>query len=189
MNPLQLAFETPEALVNATPADLGLVILRALITAQDAAISGPRRRYEWIPTVNVLAWCEWTPNPAARLAVAEGLAWLFSHDLVAEFWDQGSGSQQWGTVMPTRLGREIASVASQKNAAAYAMRAIELVPKELRGRVLPNLVAGEYDLAITAAFKAIEVRMRERAGLTTSSYGSRLAKAFFQRVASTRLQH
>jgi hypothetical protein len=54
--------------------------------------------------------------------------------------------------------------------------------------VLPNLVSGEFDMAIAAAFKAVEVRMRDRAGLSTSLYGTRLAKAFFARVTATSLQ-
>ncbi|HEY1728286.1 MAG TPA: TIGR02391 family protein [Candidatus Baltobacteraceae bacterium] len=109
-----------------------------------------------------------------------------SHDLIVEHMMPGGNPR--GPLIPTRLGIEVAAAAPAANAAVYALRVIDLIPVSVRARVLPNLVSGEFDMAIAAAFKAVEVRMRERAGLSTSLYGSRLAKAFFARVEATSLQ-
>ena len=45
----------------------------------------------------------------------------------------------------------------------------------MRAKVLVNLASGDFDMAITAAFKQVEVTMRSRAGLLNSDFGSRLA--------------
>jgi len=171
----------------ASPVELGLVVLRGLIRTHDTTLS-QGRGIAFVPFPNLIADVvhDRDNTDEGRKVASEAVWWLLSHDLIAEV--SQSGANVRDPLFPTRLGRQIAASSSTGDAAAYALRAIELIPIAIRSKVMVNLVAGELDMAVTAAFKAVEVRMRERAALPTSDFGSRLARKFFERVKSTRLQ-
>jgi uncharacterized protein (TIGR02391 family) len=184
------AFPNATSFLAASPAALGLVALRELV-----AMYGPRDRWNvdrlprFYPEQMMVGDMVNGILESARMRAAAGdaIAWLRSHDLVSEL--HMPGANPAGSIVPTPLGYEVAAaMADGSGAATHAIRVVDLVPAALRQRVLAPLVAGDYDMAITAAFKAVEVRMRERAGLSTNDFGGRLATKFFQKVAATRLQ-
>jgi hypothetical protein len=121
-----------------------------------------------------------------KRAAAEAVTWLETHGLLSALYD--TVNTQF--IFVTRLGHLVLSSGeSQAGGVALALRAVELVPEVLRTKIMQPLQSGDFDLAITAACKAVEVRMRERASLSTSDFGSRLARKFFAKVTKTALQH
>jgi hypothetical protein len=182
-------FVSTDAFRNAASSDVGLAVLQGLAREcgppETWGDSGPK---VFSPINNLVSGIVSGVDDSARGRAAAGaaLTWLFSHDLIAELNNPGGNIR--GTIVPTPLGYEVAATVGAPGAAAHAMRVADLIPATLFARVLPPLLAGDYDMSITAACKAVEVRMRDRAGLSSSDYGSRLARKFFERVTSTVLQ-
>lgn len=179
-------------LIAASPADLGLTVLTAIIRMHEPAARqeqlNPYPRLRFLSAINLTSDIVngFVDQPPARQAAAEAIAWLMSHDLIAEVHQQGSSSSS-GTIVATRLGHEIAALRGVE-ATGSALRTIEIIPPAMRSKVLLSLSAGEFDGAIVAAYKYLEVRMRERANLTSGDFGSRLVRRFFARVEATTLQ-
>ncbi len=181
-------FPTLQSMLEAPPSVLGLAVLHGI-----AAIHGPReqantsprplRRREVIDgTINGVG--EGVP---IRIAAGEAVSWLYSHDLLADLYHRSSSDLP--TVVITKLGYAVLeSGPDAVGAATHALRVTELIPESIRVKVIAPLIAGDYDVAIANAFKAVEVRMRQRANLSTGDFGSRLTKQFFKRVIATQLQ-
>ena len=171
------AFPNATALRSATPPALGMVMLRSLKRLHGRSVTARSLVDDAVDGVDVT-------NEGKRVA-AEAMQWLFNHGFVAKLEE----SVGW-RIFITRLGEQILeSAGSTVGGIAIALRAVDLIPEQLRAKVTQPLLAGDFDLAITAACKAVEVRMRERARLPTSDFGSRLAKKFFAKATSTELQH
>ncbi len=168
-------------------ADISTVALTALaVWAREDVPSSANQQYPFRPIRSRVEsiYDGIDSSKEGKRVASEAVAWLLSHGLLAE---DASVTVGPGSLFPTRLGHEIAKTFGPGSAAA-AVRVIELMPTAISARIIPELSRGDYDVAIATAFKAIEVRMRERAGLSTHDFGSRLARKFFQRVASTALQ-
>jgi hypothetical protein len=181
------SFPNVAALRSASPAQLGMVALRGFVNAFDSMESRTQsHRVTRNQLVNDIVNGVGSPQITEDIRpAAEAVAWLITHDLVAERLE----SNGTGWLFPTRLGREILETTSARSGgAALALRAVDLLPPEIRTKVVSPLFSGDFDLAVTAACKAVEVRMRERAGLPTSDFGRRLAKKFFALTTSTALQ-
>jgi hypothetical protein len=182
---IMTAFPNATALRTASPAELGLVALRGHASFEDTmSPRGPLppfpRRQLIDSIVNGV-----DGSPEGRAVAAEAVAWLCNHDLLAERYDTANV----GSLFVTRLGRAVlAADPPTAGGIAFALRAIDLIPASLRSKIMPPLLAGDFDFAVVAACKAVETRMRERAQLPTSDYGSRLARKFFAKVASTAMQ-
>jgi hypothetical protein len=188
MHEVMKRFPTAAELVAATPADLAAAVLQGILGIVGRRETWGNNSPPFLPIANLASSIVngILDVPQTRAAGAEAITWLFSHDLIAEVYPRGGQ----GTIVPTRLGYEVAAAASASGMSApvLALRALELVPATLRMQISSPLVAGSYDVAIITAFKTVEVRMRERAGLSSSDFGSRLARKFFERVTSTALQ-
>lgn len=188
MHEVMTAFPNVTALRAASPAELGLVALRGF--ARMSGVPGgfahatssyrPSRKDLIAEILNGLA----SMQQDAQVA-AEAVAWLVIHGLLAETYD----TLNTGWLFITRLGREVVKTnGATPGGVAIALRVMDLLPPEIRTKITPSLLAGDFDLAVIAACKAVEIRMRERTGLSSHDSGRRLAKKFFERVSSTSLQ-
>jgi len=172
------AFPTATALMSASPSAVGMVALRGM--ARSTAVNWTKRSLI-DDIVNGIV-----NSVGTKRVAAEAVTWLETHGLLSALYDT-LGSQ---FIFVTRLGRLILSAGeSQAGGIALTLRAVELIPEALRTKIMQPLQSGDFDLAIAAACKAVEVRMRERASLSTSDFGSRLARKFFAKVTKTALQH
>jgi len=106
-------------------------------------------------------------------ALSEGWAWLISRGLVA--WDPSQSSSN--AYFVTRLGDEaLAQGVTHMDAAARL--GMQLHPS-IAEVVERQFLLGEYELAVFAAMKAVEVRARQMAGLPEGLVGTKLMQAAF----------
>ena len=109
------------------------------------------------------------------LRVAEGWRWLRNQGLVAPHPDH---SGDWEIV--TRAGRSIDIAAYlQESRSTYLLRAASLAP-ELREEVLPLFRRGQFETAVFAALRLVEVAVRRASGLGQEVIGVSLMKEAFK---------
>jgi uncharacterized protein (TIGR02391 family) len=111
-----------------------------------------------------------------EIAMAEAWAWLFAQGLIipAEGINGANGFR--------RLSRRARSMQSEAAFADYRMA--RLLPREILHAKLADAVwrafmRGEYDSAVLHAMKAVEVSVREAAGLTNADFGVPLMRKAF----------
>jgi uncharacterized protein (TIGR02391 family) len=127
---------------------------------------------------NVNAWTDHGSGRALEqmmYALAEAYDWLDRQGLVAR--DPASGGSEWGFV--TRLGHQVL----QDRRGLAALRAGRRLEVDLHPSIAQTarrqFLLGEYDLAIIAALRQVEVRVRELSGASDSDIGMKLmADAF-----------
>ncbi len=106
-------------------------------------------------------------------ALSEGWAWLISRGLVA--WDPSQSSSD--AYFVTRLGDEaLAQGVTHMDAAARLGMQLHSSIAEVVER---QFLLGEYELAVFAAMKAVEVRVRQMAGLPDGLLGTKLMQTAF----------
>lgn len=106
--------------------------------------------------------------------VAEAWAWLEAHGMIAR-----QPGQDHGVYFVTRLGRRAGTAAGL----AEYRKALEL-PKErlhpaIADRCFGHFVRGLFDTAVFEAYKALEVAIRQAAGLPAGLVGVALARKAF----------
>lgn len=110
-------------------------------------------------------------------ALAEGWAWLMAHGLVMRDTVQPSVD----AMKVTRLGHETLQYGVAGLAAAERL-GVALHPR-LAQRIEQQFLLGEYELAVFAAMKEVEVRVRELAGAADSLLGTKLMQQAFSPTA------
>jgi uncharacterized protein (TIGR02391 family) len=110
-----------------------------------------------------------------RIRIAEAWAWLVAQGLLAPDPEQGG----YGWVFVTRLGRKAGTAA----AFVTYRKALDL-PKErlhpaIAERCFGHFIRGVFDTAVFEAYKALEVAIREAAGLPAGLVGVALARKAF----------
>ena len=121
----------------------------ALAVLQDAHDNGEWNAYNWMQ----LAEQSYGRPPLRRLA--EGWQWLFSKGAVARDYSQSAAD----AMFVTELGRSLL-VEGTGRLVAEERLGMELHPS-LETKVRRQFLLGEYDLAVFAAFRQVEVRVRE----------------------------
>lgn len=150
--------------------------LSLLLLADIDANSNTPNKFNWMNAARN-AYGVMTP---AMQALAEAWNWLESRGLVATNFSQSSSD--W--VFVTRLGRKVLSNGLRP---LQALDRISLdLHKELEREVRPQFLLGKYDLAVFAAFKAVEVRVRELSGASDSDIGVKLMRREFGEKGSLR---
>jgi uncharacterized protein (TIGR02391 family) len=108
-------------------------------------------------------------------AIHEAWWWLRNHGLVVP--RVGDGGPGWCEVT-TRARRVLASDDGLALIHAEARLDVELHPL-VAGRIRRQFILGEYELAVFAAMKTVEVRIRELSGLGADVYGVGVARRAF----------
>jgi uncharacterized protein (TIGR02391 family) len=152
----------PPDQVAALPVDqLALAVLDDLIATS-----------EW-NEYNYLLLTSRTYTGEALEAIAEAVAWLRSRALIA----RAPGQTSDAAIIVTRTGRRLATEGSKAFFAAERLqRGLHPLIEEV---ARPQFLIGEYELAVFAAMKAVEVRVRRLAGLGDDAFGVDLMNRAF----------
>jgi hypothetical protein len=116
---------------------------------------------------------------ALHIAVMAGLEAAFRLGLVVEMDPPnvtGSGSQ---FIYLTKAGRGITNNDAATTHRIGALHAQSLLDDSIIQRVWSPFLRGDYEIAISYAFKRVEVEMREKGGYPNDYFGERLVKKFF----------
>lgn len=111
-------------------------------------------------------------SPAALQAVAEALAWLRSHGLIARDYSQPSAD----AVFVTRLGKRVLSAGVR---VLHATERAQGLHGSIEAVARPQFLIGQFELAVFASLKAIEVRVRQLGGFTEDTIGVDLMNKAF----------
>jgi uncharacterized protein (TIGR02391 family) len=110
-----------------------------------------------------------------KLALSEARAWLHAQGLLVD--DNSSGQPGW-----LRLSRRAKAMENEADFASF--KTARLLPREILQSKIADPVwrafmRGEYDSAVFQAMKAVEVAVREAAGLKDGLIGVKLMRAAF----------
>jgi len=151
-------------------ATLGLPVdALALLILQDYASEG----WNWSSWMSEARHYGSAADQQMQDVLAEGWAWLMSHGLVMRDAMQSSVD----AMKVTRLGDETLKYGVARLAAAERL-GVALHPR-LAQRIEQQFLLGEYELAVFAAMKEVEVRVRELAGAADSLLGTKLMQQAF----------
>jgi len=163
-------------LVDATPSEAGMQLLitfarkpgsswsaHQIVTHASATIIGARFARDRQSRL----------KERLELYVADGLSWLVARGLIGPAAEHGD--QKW---RPTTEGFRAAEEGSVLHVEANLRLHSDLHPS-IDSSVRLNFQKGDYGLAVFAATRAVEVAVREAAGLEGEQYGVKLMRAAF----------
>lgn len=170
----QKAFTIGQLVDLDTPA-LGMEILRAMHESGKESWSAPNMAAHAHASVNSSQ-----PRVAGRplhqlgslipSVISEGMSWLIAGGLLGPAaWSSGAGSE-W-TI--SNAGRSALEAGTSLHVEARRKLSQGLHPR-LRDAALNNFERGNYEVAVFAAMKEVEVALREAAGFGPDKYGRQL---------------
>src|SRR6266851_4402673 len=120
---------------------------------------------------------EYAGNRFAQVAdaVAEAWSWLMREGLIAP----RPGIHEWGRFFVTRRGRRFKAHADLEAYRRAGLLHEELLDGGLASKIVPAFQRGEYDTAVFAAFKEVEIRVRAKGGYSHGEIGTDLMKKAF----------
>jgi hypothetical protein len=131
---------------------------------------------------NGWSWQNWMPgseqhgtarDPEIGLVLSEAWSWLMTHGLVVRDPSQSSSD----AYQVSRLGRQALKYGLARLPAAERL-GVALHPR-LAQRIQQQFLLGEFELAVFAAMKEVEVRVRELAKASESLLGVKLMQQAF----------
>jgi uncharacterized protein (TIGR02391 family) len=153
---------SPDDAIQLPVDELAMLVLRDLASWHEA------NEYNYGNSLRQDTARGYAGNPDARKAVSEAMAWLHARGLIARKIEEHSSH----IIFVTRWGHEALS------RSLPAVRAVERIQENLHPligrRVRRQFLLGEYEQAIFAAMKAVEVRVRRLAGFTDDIIGTDL---------------
>lgn len=170
-----------DVLLKLAPEELGKVLLRLAIENEQNGMFHPESALTTMVGTGMTA--EPVPAypqnrmPQIEVAVAEAWQWLHIHIMIVPAPSVNGGN---GWMMLGRRGRALVdndqAFDSYRQAAAFPK---ELLHAAIADRVWIELARGNFDGAVFAAFKEVEVRVRQAAKLAPTDIGvSLMRKAF-----------
>lgn len=159
----------PERLVTLEPEEVGMFVLKDLCEK-----SKPESRYNYTLKSNVRNYANDIDVDEVSRVLMEGWVWLEREGLIAPAPNQ---TGDWFFV--TRRGyslNESGDLDKYKNAGLLPEAKLDPI---LARKVRPLFIRGDYDAAIFQAYKEVEVRTREAAGLGNEMIGRELMKEAF----------
>ena len=112
-------------------------------------------------------------DPEIGLALSEAWSWLITHGLVV----RGPSQSSSDAYKTSRLGRETLKYGVARLAASERL-GVALHPR-LAQRIQQQFLLGEFELAVFAAMKEVEVRVRQLANESQSLLGVKLMQRAF----------
>jgi len=108
--------------------------------------------------------------------VSEAIGWLVNKGLVSIEYDGGHIYH-----VASRLGLAVDTDEKFRNFVLASTISAESLHETIRDTCWPLYVRGEFDTAVFAAFKRVEVCVRDAAGLATDQIGTTLMRAAFHK--------
>lgn len=177
--PFPTIFPSPDVLAALEPEEIGLLILRYLkaVEAQGARLVEERlNRIRFTQPNGLFERHLGSRRHSAYDALAEGWAWLLSEGLFAVRPSPGGTNDD---VFITRRGRRVQAADDGREYLLGRHLPNEVVDPSLARKVRPLFLRGEYDICVFQAFKEVEVRVREAAGLPETLVGVNLMRTAF----------
>jgi uncharacterized protein (TIGR02391 family) len=112
-------------------------------------------------------------DPEIGAALAEGWAWLMTHGLVA--WNPSQSSPD--ALRITRLGEQTLKDSGARLVAAERLGVA--LHQRIAQQIEEQFLLGQYDLAVFAALREVEIRVRELAAAPESLLGVKLMQQAF----------
>jgi len=175
--PLKDMVPTPEILLALPAEELAMYLLQVGVThAQGRGTFHPQSI-----TYDVSGGLHGPTNPQLQeqvdYAMAEGWQWLRVTGLLIP--DLGmNGNNGW--VLLSRRGRKVLEESTFAEFRAALNFPKELLHPSIREKVWLALVRGDLDEAVFAAFKAVEVAVRDAGGFAQTDYGVELMRKAFK---------
>lgn len=177
MATLTSLFPDPDVLLALAPEELGPIVLRLACDARpngpilpndvDAQVNGDHAGLNGYPL---------SKKPELYLALGEAWNWLRVHGLVIP----PDPSAPW-----LQVSRRGAALMKTGEFAAFTKAAAfpkSLLHHRIADAVWLDLARGDHETAIFRAFKALEITVREAAGLSASDYGVDLMRKAFHPI-------
>lgn len=167
-------FPTPEILLGMEPEELAGFLLEYLNELP------ARTQYLHLPNLT-MASGPLAAYAGARFqeiseAVAEAWAWLEREGMIAP----RPGATPMGWVFVTRRGRRFKAHGDLEAYRKAGLLPDEMLDGQLAAKVVTAFRRGDYETAIFAAFKEVEVRVREIGHFSVSEIGVNLMRAAFK---------
>lgn len=169
-------FPPPKTLLELEPEEVGQYLLIYLNSVVEESGKNKLNRYNFTLHTNP-ALVDYTGELKDEVskALSEAWMWLFREGFLAPIPDE----QGIDLVFITKRGRQISS---KRDFSQF--RHISLLPKKildarLAQKVWSNFIRGDFETAIFAAFKEVEVRMRKASELEPEDIGVNLARKAF----------
>ena len=166
-------FPAPEELIELEPEEIAVFLLDHLCEIEEQR--GERlNRYNYTLNHNISPYAPNKSNAVAKV-ITEAWGWLEREGMVAP--KPGNTGGDWAFV--TRKGYKL-----RYRAQLDAYKKGHLLPKEnldenLIRKVWPVFIRGDYDTGVFQAFKEVEIRVREKAGLPDDLLGVNLMRKAF----------
>ena len=116
---------------------------------------------------------DYQARPDTLRALDEAWAWLYAHGLVV----RNSGQPTTEAIVVSRRGHEVLA-RGLPWLRATARLDVELVP-EIEQAARAHFLRGEFDIAVFAAMRQVEIAVRESAGLSGDRIGVKLMQEAF----------
>lgn len=164
-------------MIDISPADalelpideLGLIVLEDLVTTrQDVELN-----YLLIYTEDQTRG--WHQNPAAYISIAEAIAWLRANFMIAHT----PGDNRSDSIKVTRWGYKALEMKIQ--GVRSVIRLQNNLHPAIERKARRQFLLGEYEMAIFASMKAVEVRVRKLAKLGDEIIGVDLMTQAFRK--------
>lgn len=160
------------------PEEIGPVLLQFLATSEGAQILNPSC---FRNLSSILTWYFRDQDYQVVRGLAEDVSeqlvlawdWLRQQGLLVE----KMGSDGWYRL--TRRGRALSQRADTREFGLSRLLPRNLLHGTIDSRVWPDFIRGDYQSAVLKAFKAVEVTVREAAGLADTDIGTALMRKAF----------
>jgi hypothetical protein len=155
----------PDRLDGLTAEEIGLELLEQFNSSLDR---DPNVFFQMANLTNMRS------SRSDQRTVAEGWNWLASHGYVAP-----DITQSPSFFFVTRKGRAVRSREDAARNSYMDLLPAEILDSVIAEKVLPIFRQGNFDIAVLAAFKEVEVRIRKAARLSATDIGVNLARKAF----------
>lgn len=154
----------PRILIDLEPEEIGMLILTSL-----SEVGKEHPQNFCSVTREFREWAEDVDPELIQMRLFEGWGWLVAEGLITPVPD-GSNS---GWCFVSRRGRKLKASSDLREYLQSGLLSREL-DQVLEREVKPLFIRGSLDASVFQAYKEVEIRMREAAGLGNEFYGKNL---------------
>jgi uncharacterized protein (TIGR02391 family) len=184
MRELYRAIPNADVLIALQPEELAGAVLFALKSGLTRGEREPFHVPNWVMGVkNESAYPADRHEEIIRV-LAEAFAWLEAEVLLVPYYDGGIGSGQQRVL--SRRARQMGSEEDFRQYQAARRLPRELLHQEIREEVWLAFARGDFSDAVFKAMRAVEIAVREAAGLPSGEHGVPMIRRAFGKTGKLR---